>query len=270
MRANANSVNVRKAMSDGTPSIDPAAQAYITAAGITDATEIAAVERLFLDLKGTGSTTNNSNIYSKFYTLYPISPTSLSAAAVNAVNPATYDMTWYNSPTHTATGVSGNAASMYGDTNFNPATHATSGINNFGLTIDAATNVGSASTIDIGSTGYFQINITHGTYTYIVGDISSNISGTLSTIGVRTVVRRGASDMEAYLNGSSDGTNTTLGGSFGSNTLYFMGRHDAGLAFPTARRYRFSAIHEGLTDTEAQDLYDAITTYNANVIEGGR
>jgi len=63
--------------------IDPDAQAYITAAGITDPTEQAAVNQLVLDLKGSGSTTNNTDVWSDSYTIYPLSPTSLTAAEYN-------------------------------------------------------------------------------------------------------------------------------------------------------------------------------------------
>lgn len=253
--------------------IDPDAAAYIAAAGITDGTEIAAIEQLFSDLKGTGSTTNNSNIYSKFYALYPISPTGISAGAVNAVNPGTYDITWYNSPTYGTTGVTGNATNMYGDTNFNPNTVGVD-IDDFGFTIDIATYTADANDIDAGyndGTNFLQINLANSTYTYVVGSLTSNISGTIATTGIRTASRRGSSDLEGYLNGATDGTDTGLGGAVANLNISLMGRNNSGTTGNfSGRRYRFAAIHTGLTDNEAQDLYDAITTYNANVISGGR
>ena len=64
------------------PSYDPDAVAYFTAASITDVTEKDAVNQLVLDLKGTGSTTNNSDVWTDMLAFYPISPTSLAAAAL--------------------------------------------------------------------------------------------------------------------------------------------------------------------------------------------
>lgn len=255
---------------------DPDVTAYITAASISDGTEIAAIEQLFSDLKGTGSTTNNSNIYSKFYALYPISPTGISAGAVNAVNPGTYDITWYNSPTYDTTGITGNGLNAYGDTGFNPSTAGAS-FNDFGLTCDVA-STDSANRVDMGlnnfptNTAFFQINMQNGSYTYIAGNLSSTIAGTVSTLGVRTISRRASNDLEGYLNGSSNGTDTTLNNpSFPSLNIFLMASNQNGTnSTPTARRYRFFAIHTGLSGNQAQDLYDAITTYNANVIGGGR
>ena len=38
----------------------------------------------------------------------------------------------------------------------------------------------------------------------------------------------------------------------------------------SARQFNTSAIHQGMSGNEVKDLYDAITTYNSNVISGGR
>ena len=251
------------------PTPDQDAQAYIAAASIVDTTEIAAVNQLFLDLKGTGSTTNNSNIYSKFFAIYPISPTSLAASAVNAVNPSTFDITWFNSPTHAANGVTGNGTNMYGSTNFIPNASGASE-NNFGITLDIATNSGGG--VDFGSNSYIHLSMVNPSYTYILGSIGDSISGTANALGVRTMVRRAANDMEAYLNGSTEGTKNNLGGwSFNSDELYIFCRNNStNPAFFSNRRYRFCAIHQGLTSNEAKDLSDSINTYNASVIGGGR
>lgn len=251
------------------PHIDSDAQAYIAAASIVDATEIAAVNQLFLDLKGTGNTTNNSNIYSKFFALYPISPTSLAATSINAVNPSVYDITWINPPNHAANGVTGNGQTMYGSTNFIPNASGASE-NNFGITLDIATSSGGG--VDFGSNSYIHLAMVNPSYTYILGSLGASVSGTAYALGVRTMVRRSANDMEAYLNGSTEGSKNNLGSwSFNSDPLYIFCRNNGtNPAFFSNRRYRFCAIHEGLTSNEAKDLYDAITTFNANVISQGR
>ena len=250
-------------------SIDPDVTAYIAAASIVDATEIAAVNQLFLDLKGTGSTTNNTNIYSKFYALYPISPTSLAAASINAVNPSVYDITWINPPIFSPTGIKGNGTNIYGSTNFIPNASGASE-NNFGITLDIAT--GSGGGVDFGSNSYIHLAMLNPTYTYILGSLGASVSGTANALGVRTMVRRSANDMEAYLNGSTEGSKNNLGGwSFNSDALYIFCRNNGtNPAFFSNRRYRFCAIHQGLTSNEAQDFFDAITTFNANVIPAGR
>ena len=104
------------------PTYDADAQAYITAAGITDTTEQAAVNQLVLDLKGTGSTPSSTDLWTDAAAFYPISPTSLSAAAYNLRDTTTFNMTWANSPTHASTGVTFDGLTQYGDTGFNPST----------------------------------------------------------------------------------------------------------------------------------------------------
>ena len=256
--------------------IDPDAQAYITAASIVDTTEVAAVNQLFLDLKGTGSTTNSSNIYSKFYALYPISPTSLAAAAVNAVNPATYDITWFNSPTHTTSGVVGNGTNQYGDTGLNASTVVSSNNNGITLSINN-TDISNASECGVrdGTSEAFELITFSSTFrsriqTATLGDQMTD--STTPFDNVHTAVRRGSTDAEYYLNGVGTQTNSTPSGSLPNGNIYIFAENIVGVggnAF-SLKRTSFFAIHQGLTDNEAKDLYDAITTYNANVIGGGR
>lgn len=244
---------------------DPDAVAYWTAAGISNSTEQSAINQLVLDLKGTGSTTNNTNQWAKHYALYPISPTSLSAASYNLVDPTSYQITWFNSPTHAATGITGNGTNQYGDTGFSPSTHALS-INDFGFSCDVTSIIGTSSNVDMGSANggnLMQISTKNSSFTYILGDLNSSIGGNTTTSGVRTLSRTASNSLSAYLNGASDGNDTTLAGSLTSSSIILLARNDNGT--PTLysnRTYRFFAIHEGLTANEAQDLYDAINTYN--------
>ena len=108
--------------SGGAPSYDADAVAYFTAAGITDTTEKDAANQLVLDLKGTGSTPNSTDLWTDAAAFYPISPTSLSAAAYNLRDTTSFNMTWANSPTHASTGVTFDGSTQYGDTGFNPST----------------------------------------------------------------------------------------------------------------------------------------------------
>ena len=92
-------------------SIDPDAQAYITAGSITNATEIAAINQMFLDLKGTGSTPNNTDVWNSLHWMNIASATSL-AASLNDLKGG-YNLTAYNSPIWANTGIKGNNSNMY-------------------------------------------------------------------------------------------------------------------------------------------------------------
>jgi hypothetical protein len=66
-----------------------------------------------------------------------------------------------------------------------------------------------------------------------------------------------------YLDGVSDATDATLGGSLVPYDVFVLGRSTSGSpAFLSNRTYTMNAIHKGLTAEEAQDFYDAATKYN--------
>ena len=63
-----------------TPAIDPDAQAFLTAAGITDATITSAINTLVVDLKG-------YNIWTKMKAVYPFVGGTAAAHKFNLKNP---------------------------------------------------------------------------------------------------------------------------------------------------------------------------------------
>lgn len=255
----------------GPSGLDADAQAYIDAAGITDQTEIDAVNQLVKDLKGTGSTTNNTDLWTGLDAIYPMSPTSLEAARYNLKDTASYKITWHNSPTHATTGVSGNGSDMYGDTKFNVSTEFTSGID-LGITYSGEYSVGDVPIGLISGTERLMVLTTGGERRYFGNTGSSEISITDTTRGIYTGVSRAADDREFYANGISGGTAATSKAiTLPSLNLFVLGRNNAGspdLLFNG--ECDFWAMHNALTDNQAQDLNDAISTYNTNVISGGR
>ena len=96
-------------------SYDPNAQAFITAAGISNVTEQGAINQLVLDLK-------SYSIWNKMLVIYPfVGGTSLTTK-YNLVNPSTYTITWNGGVTFDSNGVTGNGTTGYGATGFIPST----------------------------------------------------------------------------------------------------------------------------------------------------
>ena len=250
---------------------DPDAEAYFTAASITDTTEKDAVNQLVLDLKGTGSTTNNNNIWTGMNTIYPVSPTSLAAAAFNLKDPTSYEITWYNSPTHATTGITGNTTSMYGDTGYNPNTEGMSN-NNFGITQSGEYSGGDYAMGTYDGTGLFGIRNTSSKKIFYAGSTSNSAGGGDTTRSVTTGIRNANDSREVFKNGTSNATNTTTDTeTLPSFNVFVLALNNSGSsAGYYAAEADFYAIHTALTAGEVQDLYDSITTYNANVISGGR
>jgi hypothetical protein len=247
--------------------VDPAAAAYFTAAGITDATEQAAVIQLVADLKGEGSTTNNNNIWTKMNTIYPVSPTSLAAAAFNLKDASSFEITWANSPTHATTGVTGNGSTQYGDTGYNVSTYMTE--NNFGATYSGNYTSGYAMGVLDGDV--WGIRCVTNTRLCYAGAAANNATVGNNTRQIITVVRDSNTNRVGYADGTAGTPNTTNDtGSLPNYNMYVLGRNNAGAAGSFAAECDFWAIHQALTAGEAKDLSDAISTYNANVILGGR
>ena len=248
-----------------TPSVDPDAAAYITAAGITDATEQAAVIQLVSDLKGTGSTTNNTDVWSDSYTIYPLSPTSLTAAEYNLKDP-TQNITWNNSPTHATTGITGNGTNAYGDTNWNPTTEGVD-INNVGITYSGEYSNGDYPMGLVESSKYIAIRNNNTRRTSYIGTTASTALLVSTARQVTTSSRTGEFVHEIYANGVLGGSNSTSSGSLSPNTnMFILGLSSNGnIGVPFAGEIDFAAAHKGLSANQVTDLYDAITTYNTAV-----
>lgn len=250
------------------------AAAYLTAASITDATEIAAVNQLVLDLKGTGSTTNNNNIWTKMNTIYPVSPTSLAAAAFNLKDPTSYNITWYNSPTHATTGVTGNGTNMYGDTGYDFGTEGMSETN-FGLTYSGEYSAGDYAMGAISGAGgnIFALRNSSNKKIFYAGAAANYTSISTTSRSVFTGISSAADSRTPYNNGAAGTASTTTESKLFANvTCYVLAQNNEGVGPGSyfAKECDFWAIHQALTAGEVQDLYDAISTYNANVISGGR
>jgi hypothetical protein len=91
------------------------AQAFITAAGITDPTQQSAIITLVADLKG-------YSIWTKFKAIYPIVGGIASSHAVNLKTPGTFNLTYAVGVTHSSTGMIGNGTSRYANTQLTPST----------------------------------------------------------------------------------------------------------------------------------------------------
>jgi len=82
----------------GLPTTDPDAQAFITAAAITDPTQQSAINQLVVDLKG-------YSIWTKFDALWPMVGGTATKHSYNLKNTAQYQIGWNGGVTHSNLGV---------------------------------------------------------------------------------------------------------------------------------------------------------------------
>jgi hypothetical protein len=262
--------------------IDPNAQAYITAAGITDPTEQAAVNQLVLDLKGTGSTPNSTDLWTDAAAFYPISPTSLSAAAYNLRDTTSFNMAYANSPTHASTGVTFNGTTQYGDTGFNPNVETLAN----GYDITLGTQIANGSITAVGLMSAVVSTSSRTQMLLISGNLYQDIHNTgggrwvTSTGGTyqgRMIVSAGRIADPAiggrtnYLNGTSLGTKVSDSNGTPVNLTLWTGAQNNGSGGQnfTAMELQFGLIiPKGIDATAVADLDDAIVRYNRTVLAG--
>jgi hypothetical protein len=98
---------------NGATYTDPDAQAFITAAGITDSTQQSAINQLVLGLKA-------DSIWTKMNALYPFVGGTATSHKYNLKDPrdldAAYRLAFFGGMTHNANGIQGDGGSGYADT----------------------------------------------------------------------------------------------------------------------------------------------------------
>lgn len=254
---------------------DPDAAAYIAAAGITDADEVAAINQLFKDLKGNGSTTNNTNVYVDLTAMYPISPTSLAAAAINAVNPSTFDLTLNNfvAGNLTANGLIGDGSTKFANTGIGILNDIAQDDHHYAISIHTqTTSVSSAWNFganDASNTGPLLLGGPSSVSRYYSYNVSSfgNIAAPAEVIA--TISRDNSADFDIYNNGTFSST-VTIGSLTPATdrSVYIWARNNNGTAACSDARINFVTLGNALTANQAKDLSDAIAKHRASIQTG--
>lgn len=262
-------------------SYDADAETFFTAASITDTTEKNAVNQLVLDLKGGAGclTPSSTDLWTNAAAIWPVSPTSLAAAAYNLRDTASFNYTWVNSPTHASTGVTFNGSTQYGDTNLSPSSLTLA--NSYDITLCVQIANGDATSIGLlaGRAGTLS---THRTQMFLssgnlIQDIhaggtarlTTGTGGTYNGRFVATADRVADGGKANYLNGSSLGTLSAQdNGTPYAYNIYTGAQNTQNSATPAPANYsdfeyRFGCVlKEGLNSTEVADLDDAIVRYS--------
>ncbi|MCH8157409.1 MAG: hypothetical protein IID18_06615, partial [Nitrospinae bacterium] len=90
---------------------DSDAKKFLDAAGISDSTQRSVIDVLVKELK-------SKAVWEQLQAVYPIIGGDATKHSFNLINSDTFQITWVNSPTHSATGVDYNGSTQYGDTGF--------------------------------------------------------------------------------------------------------------------------------------------------------
>lgn len=236
---------------------DSDAQAFFTAANITDVTQQNAVNALVIGLKA-------NSTWSKYQALYPFVGGSASQHSFNLKNSSQFQITWSGTVTHNANGITGNGTTGFGDTGYNPDVSGTVGNSSFGFY--SRTN-STAFMIEMGAR-----NNTPDNRVWLLGlwgsEIRTNmnnatdLAATANSQGYFLTSRTDINNIRSHRNGTTlinvsqsalnQPNRNILIGAFNENGL---------IQYHSTKNIAFAEIGLGLTSAEATSDYTTIQAF---------
>ena len=240
---------------------DPDAAAFfarVTAAGGTlSATEKTAVNTLVVTLKA-------NSLWSAMKAIYPMVGASAAACAQN-LKSSSFTGTFTSGWTFASTGVTGNGSSAYMNSTLNPSVSLSQ--NSTHISYYTRTDTFTAS-YEIGarSSFFLDLAIRYGGTTYggvYAGESSFSDSNSLGLYQSNRIV---STEQTVWKNGVKSVTGV-LSSNAPMNLNVFIGAYNNGGSASnySIRECAFASIGDGLTDTQAVDLYNAVQTMNTTL-----
>lgn len=257
--SNAISIGLNR-LSGGAPGPDPDAQAFfsrVTAAGGTLTTaERNAVNQLVLDLKA-------NSLWAPMKAIYPMVGASAAACAQN-LKSSSFTGTFSSGWTFASTGVTPNGTSAYMNTNCSP-----NQMSSISIHLSVYNRTESNAGVEIGSTilsndCQLVSRISGSNFSYINQTTGTGFLQSASTGFV--IAQRTNSTERLYYRNNAKTTTADAGTTANSIPLYLCARNNNGVAgLFDARQKAFASIGDGLTDTQATALYNAVQTMNTTL-----
>jgi hypothetical protein len=249
--------------------VDLDAQAFLTAAGITNNTVLTAIDTLVKDLKRYG-------IWTKMKAIYPFVGGTSTTHKFNLKDPrdlnAAFRLSFNGGWTHSANGIITNGTNTFADTNLNP--FVSLGVNDGHVSIYNRTTLtipGSHADIYVYSPQpqkWTFISIYQESLTYFgIGSSFSSLSN--STTGFFLSNRQNSSLVQTlFINGISLNTSSVSFSSHPNFNIVIGAANNAGNITSYQRggtNYAFASIGDGLTDTEAANYYTAVQDFQTTL-----
>jgi hypothetical protein len=257
--------------------VDSDAQRFINAcalAGINlTLTQQNAITQLVLDLKGKpNSAYATSNIWGKFFAIYPMIGGSALSHKFNLKDPRDLDiafrLVFVNSPTHDSNGVTWNGSTQYARTffigtmqtfgdshlSYYTRTNSTGGSGmemGYYITVSQAHFISIRKGSDAGE--FAAYDYTHGSFGTVTDSRGLWVNNSKGL--VNTIYKNGTS----FLTGSISGSNP-LGA-----VEYYIGSANSGAVVFSTKQCAFASIGTSFTDKEAFDYRTAVQAYQTKL-----
>jgi hypothetical protein len=250
------------------PNIDADAQAFLTAAAITDPTISSSINKLVVDMKVAG-------VWSKMKAIYPMVGGTASTHKFNLKDPrdldAAFRLQFNGGWTHSSNGALPNGTNAYADTNLNENAQLT--LNSTHLSFYSRTNnigtygdMGNLNTTILGNPGTnLNIKWIDNKFYPRVNDNNAGVLNTGNSLGLFITNRVNSTQVRAF-------RNTTLH-VITSNSIqklnlnFYIGATNSNSIpqFFSNRQCAFASIGDGLTDTDATNLYNLTQAFQTSL-----
>jgi len=249
---------------------DPDAQAFITAAGITDNTQKSAINTLVVDMKGFG-------IWTKMKAIYPFVGGTATTHKFNLKNPldtnAAFRLVFNGGMTHSSNGILFGGTNGYCDTKLNMSTN---------YAVNDSTHISFYNRISAGASfsaemGVFDGSIVIQLYvrrsdfsnqTFYNVNTGSGLTFVDSNGAAFYIANRSGTTMNGFRNLVKTVTQTSAAGTRPSLNMFIGNLNVNGFPNPglySSRQCAFASIGDGLTDTEAGNFYLAVQAFNTSL-----
>lgn len=246
-------------------SIDADAQAFITAAAITDATQQSAINTLVTGLKTDG-------IWTKMKAIYPFVGGTASTHKYNLKDPrdldAAFRLTFSGGWTHSSTGALPNGTNAYADTKFKPLTNLVFDSLSFGIYSRTQNIIGTQIYGVRDTTNYFDMYHSVSGKFFSTDGNGVTFTYTLTpTTGLINFSRTSNLSGKIYANGVLKATKSTPVISLVPNANFFLGaRSDNGTPiWYNSYELGLQYISTGLTDADATNLYTRVQAFQTSL-----
>ncbi len=245
--------------------VDPDAQAFITAAAITNPTQQAAINTLVVNLKG-------YSIWTKFKAIYPIVGGTAAQHKWNLKDPRDLDvafrLNYAIGITHSANGMISNGSSGYADTFLQPATHLLNNschISYYSRTNQSDNNWDCGAADDANSYLAMNIRTAAGAFRPFAQDISINTFSNSNSTGFYVANRTASNVKNGWKNGSKVITSAAVSSNRTNIKVFLLALNSGTPTSYSTRQCAFASIGDGLTDTEAANFYTAVQAYQTTL-----
>tara|TARA_R110000868_G_scaffold305601_1_gene566673 strand:+ start:930 stop:1757 length:828 start_codon:yes stop_codon:yes gene_type:complete len=251
---------------------DQDAQAFfdrVTAAGGSlTLTEQGAITQFVLDMKTAG-------IWNSMKAIYPMVGASAAACSQN-LKSSSFTGSFSSGWTFASTGVTPNGTSAFMSTNLNPLTTLTN--NNYHITHYSRTQKTTGTEVDLGCINPIPVMISLSQYyqgagkAFVAGDYNTSVItviGATNTLGFQVNTRTTQTSAKIFFNNAQVGSTLTLSNpnslpnttlSLGSNFQTSTGAYEF-----SSKQCAFTSIGDGLTDTQASNLYTAVQAFQTTL-----